>query len=118
MVSDMKIFLCFSYIGKCKTSDPRAGHFLPLEHHLNKLGRGLLGDATHQIWALGFVVSDKKIFSRFPYKPMYNCGYNLNKLGRGPLSDATYQLSRPLGLVVFDKTIFKSFHLESLFYPL
>ena len=54
--------------------------------------------------ALGLVVSDKKIFSHFPYisqcrtcdpraEPFLAKGYNLNKLGRGPLGDATYQIS-------------------------
>ena len=47
------------------------------------------------IKTLGFVVSDKKIFSRFPYISLLNIlpperghflapGVNLNKLGRGP----------------------------------
>ena len=36
-------------------------------HNLNKLGRGLLGDATYQnIKALGLMVSDKKIYHVFP----------------------------------------------------
>ena len=37
------------YISLCKTNDPKAGHFLPPAHNMNKLGRGLLGDATYQI---------------------------------------------------------------------
>ena len=50
------------------------------------------------------MLSDKKIFSCFPYMSMQNgtpgsahfwpLMYNLNKLGRGPLGDATYQTSR------------------------
>ena len=45
------------------------------------------------------MVSDKKIFSHFPY--ISHCrgrghfwpkGYNLNKLGRGPLGDAGFRL--------------------------
>ena len=42
---------------------PGRAHFLPQGHNFNKLGRGLLVDATHQILkALGLVLSDKKIF--------------------------------------------------------
>ena len=51
------------------------------------------------------MISDKKMFSYFPYKSIYNMcplrrahfwpkGHNLNKLGRGPLDEATYQISR------------------------
>ena len=50
---------------------PAAGPFWPMGHHLNKLGRGPLGDATYQIMALGLVVSDKKDFLMFfLYKSM------------------------------------------------
>ena len=66
---------------------------------------------TMYIKALGLVVSEKKMFSCFPYIAAYvkhvtsGWGYfwhqrhNLNKLGRGPLDDATYQIlgSRPCG---------------------
>ena len=57
------------------------------------------------IKALGLVVSDKKIFSCFPYiRLCKTCDppgwghfwlqeYYLNKLVRGPLGDATYQMS-------------------------
>ena len=42
-------------------------------HNLNKLGRGLLGDATYQIPRLyiGLAVSDKKFFSHFPNISLY-----------------------------------------------
>ena len=44
------------------------GHFRPRSYNSNKLGRGLLGDAKiPNIKALGLVISDKKIFSHFPY---------------------------------------------------
>ena len=60
---------------------------------------------TPYIKALGLVVSDKKIFSCFPYislcktydprgMPFLPHRHNLNKLARCPLSDATYQISR------------------------
>ena len=43
-----------------------AGPFWPQEHHLNKLGKGPLGDASlPSIKALCLVVSDKKFFSCF-----------------------------------------------------
>ena len=49
------------------------------------------------IKVLDLVVSDKKIFSLFPYislcKTFDPQGYNLNKFGRGSLGDATYQIS-------------------------
>ena len=54
------------------------------------------------------MVSDKKIFSCFPYiglckacDPLgghfWRQGYDLNKLGRGSQGDASYQISRPCG---------------------
>ena len=68
--------------------------------------------------ALDLVVSDKKVFSCFPYislfktfdpgaGPFWSEGHNLNKLGRGPLGDAKYQQSRLLGHMVSDKKILK-----------
>ena len=43
----MYIFLCISTV---QTHDSLAwGHFIPASHHLNKLGKGLLGHATYQI---------------------------------------------------------------------
>ena len=64
-----------------------------------------LGDAIPNIKALGIVVSDKKIFSCFPYgglcktcdpwgRAILPNGHNLNKLGYGPLDGATNQISR------------------------
>ena len=43
-------FHIFHYISLCKTCDPGGGTiFGPFGHNLNKLGRGLLADATYQI---------------------------------------------------------------------
>ena len=42
-----------------------AAEFWPKGQIFNKLGRGLLGDATNKIKAVGLVVSDKKIFFMF-----------------------------------------------------
>ena len=55
------VFPLYTYL---KHETPEAGQ----GHNLNKLGRGPLSN----IKALGLVVSDKKIFSCFPYmyKPM------------------------------------------------
>ena len=40
-------FTCFSLcISVCKTCDPGARPFFPQGHNLNKLGKGLPGDAT------------------------------------------------------------------------
>ena len=63
--------------------------------------------------AQGLVVSDKKIFSCFPYIDLFKTcnpeagpflaqAVKLNKLGRGPPGDATY-------LVFLDKKIFSHF---------
>ena len=46
------------------------GQFLPMEHNLNKLGRGPLGHATYQIsrlWVLWFQTRILSLFSL--YKP-------------------------------------------------
>ena len=57
MVSEKKIFQCFPYLlSLCKQLDTRAGHFWPQGHHLDKLGRGSLGDATLNIKALDLMV--------------------------------------------------------------
>ena len=43
-------FFRFSYISLCKTYKPLGGAiFWPGGHHLNKLSRGPLGDATNKI---------------------------------------------------------------------
>ena len=60
VVSEKKIFKDFPmkklYALEC-------GHFWPGGHYLNKLSKGPLGDNTYQyIKALGFAVSEKKIF--------------------------------------------------------
>ena len=49
MVSDKNFFHDFPYIGLCKTCDPGAGPSLAPGYNLNKIGRGPLNDATHQI---------------------------------------------------------------------
>ena len=46
VVSDKKIFSCFPYISLCKTCD-LLGAFWPQGDNLNKLGKGLLGDAIY-----------------------------------------------------------------------
>ena len=51
-VSESKIFEVFlpcSYVLTCEPPSPGAGPVLTPGDHLNKLGRGSLGDATHQI---------------------------------------------------------------------
>ena len=45
-------FFRFTYISLCKTCDPGVGPFLPQGHHLNKVGKGLLDDASYQILRL------------------------------------------------------------------
>ena len=60
-------FFMFSLYAYVKHVTPGTRPFLTPGHYLNKLGRDPLGDAKYQIKALGLVVSDKKIFSHFPY---------------------------------------------------
>ena len=53
-------FFRFTYISLYKTYDPGAGpfltpgraHFWPQGHHLNKVGKGLLDDASYQVLRL------------------------------------------------------------------
>ena len=68
MVSDKKSFSHFPTLANVEHVTPGAGPFSPCKaYNLNKLGRGPLGDGTYQISiSLGLLVSDKKIFSRFP----------------------------------------------------
>ena len=66
---------------------------------------------TIYIKTLGLIVSDKKIFSHFPYisvcktcdPPVWGHfwpqRYNLIKLGRGPLSEAKYQAKYQISIV-------------------
>ena len=48
VISDKKMFFMFSLYKPIKNVTPGAGHFWPEGHNLNKLDRGLLGDATYQ----------------------------------------------------------------------
>ena len=72
------------------------------------------------------MVSDKKIFSCFPYISLCKIcdpgwahfwpqGHNLNKLGRGPNNIPN---NKTLGLVVSDKKIFKVFISKIYFKPM
>ena len=64
MDSDKKIFSCFPYISLCKRCDPRVGP----GHDLNKLGRGLLDDATYQISMLQALwFQTRRFFQCFSY---------------------------------------------------
>ena len=54
---------------------------------MNKLGKGLIADAT-----CGYLVLEKKIFNFF-YENVWPGGHNLNKLGKGPLVDASCKIS-------------------------
>ena len=49
MVSDKKIFSCFSLKACVKYVTLGAGPFRPKGHNSNKIGRGPQGDATYQI---------------------------------------------------------------------
>ena len=86
---------------------PGAGPFFGPGVFLNKLGRGLVSDATYQISRIyALLDSDKKNFPRFPYinqckifDPRGGASFGpkdkiLNKIGRGILNNAIYQISR------------------------
>ena len=86
---------------------PGLAHFWPQGHNLNKVGKGLLDDASYQIFRLsrpcGFRQED---FFMFPNISLCKTrdppgqahfgpqGYNVNNFGKGPLDDLTYQISR------------------------
>ena len=90
----------YSYVQTC---DPLAqGQFLPQGHHMNKHGRGPLGDATNQISKFyGFQFQSRRILKFAFFVPMFQfvipaagpdliqC-HHMNKLGRSPLGDTTY----------------------------
>ena len=40
-------FYGFPIISQCKNCNPRAGHFLPQCHNLNRLGTSLLNNASY-----------------------------------------------------------------------
>ena len=85
-----------------QTCDPRGGvSFDPQGHHMNKLGRGRLGDATYQISKLCTFYFQRRRFLKFSFfvpmlqtcdpgaGPILTPGASYD-LGRGPLGDATY----------------------------
>ena len=115
---------------------PRTGLFV-----LNKIGRGVLGDATYQIWRLYTLSVQTRRFrpcflniSLSKTRILQNCeGNNVKKLSRGLLGYVTYQISRlcrgvnnkeirqccvdpTLCIVVSNKKIL-NFHFENLFSP-
>ena len=91
---------------------------------MNKLGRGLLDDATYQISiALDRVVLDKKIFSCVFFYHISLCktydprvgaifgleGHDLHKHGRCLPRDVTYQISRLKAIWFQTRTFFHVF---------
>ena len=78
------------------------GHFGPWDLHLNKLGRGALGNATYQISNTWAKWVQRRVFE---YISMHFYGSNIGlpgaghlgswylqlfKIGKGPLGNATY----------------------------
>ena len=49
MIADKIIYLCFPIYAFVKHVNPGRGDYWPKEYNLNKLGRGLLDDASYQI---------------------------------------------------------------------
>ena len=67
VVLGKKSFSLFPFISYVKHVTPRRGHFWPQGHNLNKLGRGLLVDATYQISSLYAVLfQTRRFFHIFP----------------------------------------------------
>ena len=107
MVLKKKIFEYFSmHFYGLNLRPLTRGHLGPWDLHLNKLGRGPLGNATYQIsniWAKWFW--RRRFFNIFlcismvgTYDPLARghlgpWDLGLNKLGKGPPGNATYQIS-------------------------
>ena len=80
VVSYEKIFSCFSYISLCKICDPWMSQFWPQGHNLNKLVQvHYMNLHIKYRGPLCLMVSDKKIYSCFPYislcKKCDQCGH-------------------------------------------
>ena len=64
-------FHVFPIYAKVNNVAPRAGHYCPQGHNLNKLNRGSLGDATYQISRLQALWFQRRKYFHFsPRKPM------------------------------------------------
>ena len=86
-------FMFFPIEAYVKTCYP---FFWPQGYKLNKLGRGLLGDASYQISRL---LRQRRFFRGSPYISLCKTcdpldGAIFDNHGRGPQNDATYQISR------------------------
>ena len=96
------------------------GHLGPWDLHLNKLGRGPLGNATYQIsniWAMWFwqrrflniflcfsMVRTQDPLARGHVGPW---SLGLNKFGKGPPGNAIYQISSPWAKQFWRRRFFK-----------
>ena len=89
------------------TSDPRGGaSFGPTIHHMNKIDKGLQGDATYQKSMLyPFQFQRRRILKLVFFLPMFQLvtpgvgslftqRNHMNKIDKGPQRDAKYQISK------------------------
>ena len=89
------------------TSDPRGGaSFGPTIHHMNKIDKGLQGDATYQKSMLyPFQFQRRRILKLVFFLPMFQLvtpgvgslftqRNHMNKIDKGPQRDAEYQISK------------------------
>ena len=81
------------------TSDPRGGaSFDPTGHHMNKIDKGLQGDATYQKSMLyPFQFQRRRILFQL-VRPRFGSVFtqrnHMNKIDKGPQRDAKYQISK------------------------
>ena len=106
-----EVFWSWSSLVLVQLVTPGQGLFWPHGHHMNRLSRGLQGDATYKISvkAPGLLVSEKKNLKMGFFVPIFQLvttgpsqfwprGHHINKLGTGLQGDAIYtkyQSSRP-----------------------
>ena len=78
------------------TCDPRDGaSFDPKEHHMNKIDKGLQGDATYQKFKLyPFKFQRRRILKFVFFVPMFQLPTcDPQGIDKGPQRDAKYQIS-------------------------
>ena len=101
--SDQKNFKVSFFVSVFKVVTlPRWGQFWPQGHHMNKLGKGPIEDATTK-YQMSMPSSFREEFWSFPFlfpicdpkrDQSWPQGHYMNRLGRDPPGDATYQISK------------------------
>ena len=100
---NFKVFLLCSYVSNLWPSE--RDQFWPQGHHMNNLGRGLLGDATYPISKLYAIYFQRRRFSKIllffsfwlPWQPQLWLEFNLlNNVGRASPKEHPCQVSSRL----------------------